>query len=154
MGSVCCTSDESNPTPAYVVEGGEAVLQCEFENSSLIWQVYNDGSVGVVANNQDMTDSYKYSTSKNPSTGLYYILHIKNVGVSAVMKHRCDEVVNGVIPITQANTVIHLNTMSLKYGVFQSACRFPIYFFQLKQNHLYNNIVHDKTCRNEEIQLN
>jgi hypothetical protein len=91
MGSVCCTSDESNPTPAYVVEGGEAVLQCEFENSSLIWQVFNDGSVGVVANNQDMTDSYKYSTSKNPSTGLYYILHIKNVGVSDVMKNRCDD---------------------------------------------------------------
>jgi hypothetical protein len=116
--------------------------------------VYNGGSVGVVANNQTMIDDSKYSTSKNPSTGLYYRLQIKKVGVSDVMKHRCDEVVNGVIPITQANTVIHLNTMSLKDGVLQTACRFPIYFVQLKHNYVYNNIVHDKTCRNEEIQLN
>ena len=107
--------------------------------------MYNGGSVGVVANNQAMIGDYRYSTSRNPSTGLYYILHIKNVGVSDVMKHRCDEVINGGIPITQANTVIHLNTMPLKYGVLQTTCPFPIYFFQLKHNHLYNNIVHDKT---------
>ena len=42
IGSVYCTSDESNPTPVHVVEGGEAVLQCEFGSSKFTWQVYSD----------------------------------------------------------------------------------------------------------------
>jgi hypothetical protein len=42
---------------------------------NLTWQVYNGGCVitAVIT---------KYSVSKNPSTGLYYRLHILNVGVS------------------------------------------------------------------------
>ena len=45
VGSVYCTNDISNPTPAYVVQDGEAVLQCAFESSRLSWRVYNGGSV-------------------------------------------------------------------------------------------------------------
>ena len=40
LGSVDYTNDIYNPTPVYVVEGGEAVMQCLFENSKLAWDVY------------------------------------------------------------------------------------------------------------------
>ena len=36
----------------------------------------------TVASGADAVDGSKYSVSKNPSTGLYYRLHILNVGVS------------------------------------------------------------------------
>jgi hypothetical protein len=35
VGSVYCISDILNPTPVYVVQGDDAVLQCGFESSSL-----------------------------------------------------------------------------------------------------------------------
>ena len=110
------TSDVSNPTPVYVVEGGEAVLQCEFGSSKLTWQVYSDitevgGDVCIgcavlsivgawvnIADGGDINGS-KYSTSKIPSTELYYKLHILNVGVSDVKKNRCEAVVNGRIQL-------------------------------------------------------
>ena len=37
-------------TNVYVVEGGEAVLQCGFERYTMLWQVYSGGSLDVVAN--------------------------------------------------------------------------------------------------------
>jgi hypothetical protein len=43
----------------------------------------------TVASGADTVDGSKHSVSKNPSTGLYYRLHILNVGVSDVKKHRC-----------------------------------------------------------------
>ena len=43
----------------------------------------------TVAYGGDVRDSSKYSVSTNPSTGLYYRLHILNVGVSDVRKYRC-----------------------------------------------------------------
>ena len=43
----------------------------------------------TVASGADTVDGSKYSVSKNPSTGLYYRLHILNVGVSNIKKHRC-----------------------------------------------------------------
>jgi hypothetical protein len=59
--------------------------------------VYNGDSVDIVAYGGDATDSSKYSVSTNPSTRLYYILHILNVGVSDVKKYKCEAVVNGMI---------------------------------------------------------
>jgi hypothetical protein len=46
--SVNCSSDISNPTPVYVVQGGEAVLQCGFESNFLDWYVHNGGSVDII----------------------------------------------------------------------------------------------------------
>jgi hypothetical protein len=96
IGYVYCTSDASNPTPVYVVQGGKAILQCGFESSRLTWCVYNGGLWDIVASSGDVIDSSKYSVSKNPLTGLYYRLHILNVVVSDLKKYKCDAVVNGV----------------------------------------------------------
>ena len=60
------------------------------------WYVYNGGSWNVIADGGDTINVSKYSVSKNPSTGLYYRLHILNVGVSDLKKHRCQGLVNGV----------------------------------------------------------
>jgi hypothetical protein len=92
---VYCTSDVSNPTPVYAIQGGDAVLQCGFEISSLNWVVYNVDGRASIASNGDVIDASKYSTSKNPSSGLYYRLHILNVEVSDVKKYRCSGIVNG-----------------------------------------------------------
>jgi hypothetical protein len=51
--------------------------------------VYNGGSVITVASGADTIDCSKYSVSRTPSTGQYYRLHILNVGVSDIEKHRC-----------------------------------------------------------------
>jgi hypothetical protein len=96
IGSVYCTSVESNPTPIYVVEGGEAVLQCEFESIIVDWYVFNGDSVNIIASGSDVIDISKYSVSKNPSTGLYYRLRILNVVVSDIQKYKCQGLVNGV----------------------------------------------------------
>jgi hypothetical protein len=61
------------------------------------WYVYNGGSWNVIADGGDTINVSKYSVSKNPSTGLYYRLHILNVGESDVKKHKCEGVVNGMI---------------------------------------------------------
>jgi len=95
--SVYCTSDASNPTPAQVLLGGEAVLQCEYDSNRLIWEVYEGVIPDRIASGGDVTDSSKYSVYKNPSTGLYYKLHILNIGVSDLKKYRCETVVNGGI---------------------------------------------------------
>jgi hypothetical protein len=52
--------------------------------------------VDIIASADATIDDDKYSTSKNPSTGLYYRLHILNVGVYDVKKYRCQGLVNGV----------------------------------------------------------
>ena len=90
VGSVYCTNDISNPTPVYVVQGGEAVLQCAFESNRLTWRVYNGDNVNIIASGSDVIDDSKYSVSKNPSTGLYYRLRILNVVVSDAKKYRCN----------------------------------------------------------------
>ena len=43
----------------------------------------------TVAIDGDAIDDSKYLVSKNTLTGLYYRLHILNVGVSDLMKYRC-----------------------------------------------------------------
>ena len=97
VGSIYCTNDVSNPTPVYEVQGGEAVLQCGFESYGLDWYVDNGVKWNGIADAGDTINVSKYSTSKNPSTELYYRLHILNVGMSDVKKYRCQAVVNGVI---------------------------------------------------------
>ena len=57
--------------------------------------MYNDGQWHVIANGGDVVDESKHSVSKN-SLGLYYRLHILNVGVSDVKKYRCYGYVNGM----------------------------------------------------------
>jgi hypothetical protein len=116
VDNVYCTSDESNPTPVYVVEGGEAVLQCGFESSRLVWCVYNCGGWNIIAAGGDTTENFKYSVSKNPSTGLYYRLHILNVGVSDLKKYRCERNVNGMIQIFY----IELDLLGIYKRVFSS----------------------------------
>ena len=96
IGSVYCTYDESNPTPVYVVQDSDAVLHCGFESSRLSWGVYNGGSWNTIAVAFDITDKTKYNVSTN-SAGLYYRLHILNVGVSDVKKYACEAVSDGVI---------------------------------------------------------
>jgi hypothetical protein len=58
--------------------------------------VFN-GSVDIIASGADTIDDSKYSVSKNTSTGLYYKLHILNVGVSDIKKYRCSGPVQGGI---------------------------------------------------------
>ena len=94
-GSVYCTSDINNPTQVYVVEGGEAVLQCGFGSSRLSWRVYNGGQWKSIASGNDINDKSKYKVSTNPTTGLYYRLHILNVGMSDVKQYRCQATING-----------------------------------------------------------
>ena len=59
--------------------------------------MYNGGIWITIAVGGDTIEDSKYSTSKNPSTGLYYRLRVLNVGVSDVKKYSCDGVVNGMI---------------------------------------------------------
>ena len=60
--------------------------------------MYNGGSWNTISAAFDINDIYKskYNVSTN-SAGLYYRLHILNVGMSDVKKYRCEAVVNGVI---------------------------------------------------------
>jgi hypothetical protein len=53
-----------------------------FESSILTWRVYSGDNVNVIASANDINDKSKYNISKNPSTGLYYRLHILNVEMS------------------------------------------------------------------------
>ena len=94
IGSLYCTNDVSNPTPVYVLQGGDAVLQCGFESSSLYWDVHKGGNWDILADTGVTINNSKYSTSKNPSTGLYYRLHILNVGVSDIKQYKCSGFVN------------------------------------------------------------
>jgi hypothetical protein len=66
-------------SPLYVVQGGEAVLQCEYESNRLIWEAYTGVILDRVAASGAVIDSSKYSVSKNPLTGLYYRLHMTNI---------------------------------------------------------------------------
>ena len=97
LGSIYCTSDVSNPTPVYVVEGNTAVLQCGFESRGLTWKLFTGDEWVTVALAGDIKEGYKYSIDVNPATGLYYQLHIPDVGVSDVKKYKCQGPVNGII---------------------------------------------------------
>jgi hypothetical protein len=59
--------------------------------------VYNGGSWIIIADAGETINGAKYSTSKNPAIGLYYRLHILNVGESDLKKYRCEGFVNAVI---------------------------------------------------------
>jgi hypothetical protein len=52
--------------------------------------------VNIIAESGTTIDNSKYSVSKNPATGLYYRLHIKNVAVSDLKKYKCEAILNGV----------------------------------------------------------
>ena len=120
IGSVHCTSDVSNPTPVYVVEGGEAVLQCGFVSYSLEWHVYNGSNVDIIASRADTINDSKYSTSTNETTGLYYRLHIKNVEVSDVKKYRCSGPVDGKLQVFYLQLIL------------KGKCRYRLVIFKWK----------------------
>jgi hypothetical protein len=52
--------------------------------------------VRTVVIDGDAIDDSKYLVSKNTLTGLYYRLHLLNVGVSDLKKHRCQGLVYSV----------------------------------------------------------
>ena len=56
--------------------------------------MYNGGSWDIIAYGGEVTDSSKYSVSTNPSTGLYYRLHILNVGISDLKMYNCERTAN------------------------------------------------------------
>ena len=57
--------------------------------------MYNGGQWDSIASRGDVIDNLKYSVSRNPSTGLFYKLHILKVGVSDLKKYRCNGPVDG-----------------------------------------------------------
>ena len=59
------------------------------------WYVYNGLIWNIIADGGSVINVSKYSTSKNPTTEQYYILHILNVGVSDVKKYKCEAAING-----------------------------------------------------------
>ena len=57
--------------------------------------MHNGNDVDIIAADGDTVDDSKYTVSKNPPlTGLYYRLHILNVGVSDIKKYKCEADVN------------------------------------------------------------
>jgi hypothetical protein len=87
--------------------------------------VYYGGSVRTVAIDGDAIDDSKYLVSKNPSTGLYYRLHILNVGVSDLMKYRCYGFVNGVYQYFY----IQLD--------YLGGCSYILIICQVRETHIY-----------------
>ena len=55
--------------------------------------MYNGVEWDIVASRASLINDSKYNVSKNPSTGLYYRLHILKVGVSDAKKYKCEEIV-------------------------------------------------------------
>jgi hypothetical protein len=68
--------------------------------------VHNGGECDIIAAGGDTIDDSKYSTSKNPSTRLYYRLDILNVGVSDIKKHKCSGPLNGVIQVFYVQLIL------------------------------------------------
>ena len=73
-----------------------SIEHCGFESTDWLGGVYNVGSMHIIANDDVTINDDKYSTSNNPSTGLYYRLHILTVGVSDLKQYRCEGLANGV----------------------------------------------------------
>ena len=60
--------------------------------------MYNDGRWNIIAVALDIADIYKSKCNVSTnSAGLYYRLHILNVGVSDVQKYKCEAVRGGKI---------------------------------------------------------
>jgi hypothetical protein len=72
-------------------------LKVQNREICLVLPVYNGGSWDTIACDDVNINDTKYSVSKNPSTGLYYRLHLLNVGVSDVNMYICEGNVNGGI---------------------------------------------------------
>jgi hypothetical protein len=88
--------------------------------------VHNAGSWENVAGDDDNINDDKYSTSKNPPTGLYYRLHILNVGVSDVKKYKCETSINGDVESFYVQlTFIHVgrcNYILVIFNVVKQGC--------------------------------
>ena len=68
--------------------------------------------MNVIASAYDINDKSKYNVSTNPSTGLYYRLHILNVAVSDVKKYRCQALLNGMVQYFYLQLIL-IGTMQL-----------------------------------------
>ena len=127
----------------YVVQGGEAVLQCGFGSNRLVWRVYSGGDTNIVANDGLTIDDPEYSTFKNPSTGRYYRLHMLNVEVSNLKKNRCSGLVNGVNRIF----FLKLDLLGMcNYILVIFKVRHILYFRWSFVNYEYNGVTR-KVCR-------
>jgi hypothetical protein len=51
-----------NPTPVYVVDASDSVLQCGFESSNLNWDVFYGVGWDIIAYRSDTIDNSKYLT--------------------------------------------------------------------------------------------
>ena len=87
--------------------------------------MYYGGSVRTVAIDGDAIDDSKYLVSKNTLTGLYYRLHILNVGVSDLKKYRCQGLVNGV------NQYFYIQLDLL------GRCSYTLIICQVRETHIY-----------------
>jgi hypothetical protein len=91
--------------------------------------VYNGNTWVLIASRGDVTDTSKYSTSKNPSTELYYRLHILNVVMSDLKKYKCSGASDGMfqifylqlILIGRCNYILAIFKQVVKQGCY--ACR-------------------------------
>lgn len=90
INAVTNTDTESNPSLVYVKQGLEAVLQCKVESSRLVWSVKVNNSWRTIADSNDVVNNTKYTVSANPSTGLYYRLHVLNTQPSDEGIYRCE----------------------------------------------------------------
>jgi hypothetical protein len=81
-----------------------------YKKKKTIIYTYLRDPIHPVAGGDTTIDSSKYSVSKNPLTGLYYRLHILNVGMSDLKKHRCQTNVNGINNLLSSNP--HCRTAS------------------------------------------
>jgi hypothetical protein len=57
--------------------------------------VYDASKWNTIASRGDVTDTSKYSISKNSSTELYYRLQILNVVMSDLKKYKCSGAADG-----------------------------------------------------------
>ena len=91
--------------------------------------MYDASKWNTIASRGDVTDTSKYSTSKNPSTELYYRLHILNVVMSDLKKYKCSGAADGrvrsfylqLILIGMCNYILAIFKQVVKQGCY--ACR-------------------------------
>ena len=103
--------------------------------------MYNGDKLDIIASRGDVTDKSKYSVYKNPSTELYYRLHILNVVMSDLKKYKCIGAADGrvqsfylqLIIIGRCNYILATFKQVVKQGCY--ACRL------YKNNLVHNSIV-------------
>ena len=81
-----------NPTPVYVVDGSDSVLQCGFESSNLNWDVYYGVGWDNIAYRSDIIDNSKYLTF------MHQILHF-NILTHTIIINIFNMQVVSIVPV-------------------------------------------------------